>query len=61
MTLASDTRTDVGAMHASPLLRRYFTTPGVDPYDEAPWETRTALIAGADGQPVFEQSSARTA
>ncbi|MEE8369338.1 MAG: vitamin B12-dependent ribonucleotide reductase [Dehalococcoidia bacterium] len=49
MTLA-DTRTDV----ALP-LRRYFTTPDVDPYDEVPWESRTALIAGADGTPVFEQ------
>ncbi len=50
MTLA-DTRADV----ALP-LRRYFTTPGVDPYDEVRWEDdRTALIAGTNGTPVFEQ------
>ena len=49
------TTTDVGARHASP-LRRHFTTPEVDPYDELEWESdRAAVIAGADGAPVFEQ------
>jgi ribonucleoside-diphosphate reductase alpha chain len=39
------------------LIRRRFTTPGVDPYDELQWEDdRTAVIAGADGKPVFEQT-----
>ncbi len=48
--------TDVGAIRQSPLLRRHFTTPGVEPYDELQWESdRTAVIAGADGKPVFEQ------
>jgi len=54
MTLASEIRTD----NTLP-IRRYFTRPdpsagsglAVDPYDEAPWELRTALIAGADGKP----------
>jgi ribonucleoside-diphosphate reductase alpha chain len=51
MTLAHETRTDISLP-----LRRFFTTPNVDPYDEVLWETdRTALIAGADGTPVFEQ------
>ena len=55
--LAPDTRTEVGAIRESPLpIRRYFTRPEVDPYDEAEWDSkRTALIAGADGQPVFQQ------
>ncbi len=49
--------TDAGARHASP-LRRYFTRPDVDPYDEMEWESdRTAIIAGADGKAVFEQKS----
>jgi ribonucleoside-diphosphate reductase alpha chain len=59
-------RTDAGTGHASPLpITRRFTTPGVDPYDElqcpdgqpSGWEDdRTAVIAGADGTPVFEQA-----
>ncbi len=34
---------------------RYFTTPGVHPFDEVAWELRTAIIAGEDGKAVFEQ------
>ena len=34
---------------------RYFTTPGVNPYDEVAWENRTAVITGEDGKVVFEQ------
>jgi ribonucleoside-diphosphate reductase alpha chain len=58
MTLAPETPTDVGTHgHAPPPipLRRLFTTPGRDPYDEVQWELRTAVITGADGTPVFEQ------
>src|SRR5688572_27356790 len=35
-------------------VRRYFTIPGRDPFDEIEWEFRDALIPGKDG-PVFEQ------
>src|SRR5881409_1835829 len=35
-------------------VRRYFTIPGRDPFDEVEWETRDAFIAGKD-KPVFEQ------
>src|SRR3954469_13786084 len=35
-------------------VRRYFTIPGRDPFDEIEWETRTAFIPGKD-KPVFEQ------
>ena len=35
-------------------VRRYFTIPGRDPFDEIEWEERTAFIPGKDG-PVFEQ------
>jgi ribonucleoside-diphosphate reductase alpha chain len=35
-------------------VRRYFTIPGRDPFDEIEWELRKALIPGKDG-PAFEQ------
>ena len=39
---------------ASLAVRRYFTIPGRDPFDEIEWELRDALIPGKD-KPVFEQ------
>src|SRR4026209_1636882 len=39
---------------ASVAPRRYFTVPGIDPYDEIEWELRDAHIPGKDG-PTFEQ------
>jgi ribonucleoside-diphosphate reductase alpha chain len=36
-------------------MQRYFTRADIHPYDEVLWETRTALITGEDGRPVFEQ------
>jgi ribonucleoside-diphosphate reductase alpha chain len=35
-------------------VRRYFTIPGRDPFDEIEWEIRDAFIPGKEG-PVFEQ------
>src|SRR4026209_2830319 len=35
-------------------VRRFFTIPGRDPFDEIEWETRDALIPGKDG-PAFDQ------
>ena len=35
-------------------LRRFFTIPGRDPFEEVEWELRDALIPGKD-KPVFEQ------
>src|SRR3954454_20654164 len=35
-------------------VRRYFTIPGRDPFDEIDWETRDAFIPGKD-KPAFEQ------
>src|SRR2546428_27199 len=35
-------------------VRRYFTIPGRDPFDEVEWELREAFIPGKD-KPVFEQ------
>ncbi len=35
---------------------RYFTLPGVDPFDEVEWEVRKALIGNEKGKVVFEQN-----
>ncbi len=34
---------------------RYFTRPGLDPFDEVDWELRSAVIGNEKGQVVFEQ------
>jgi ribonucleoside-diphosphate reductase alpha chain len=34
---------------------RYFTLPGVDPFDEVEWEIRAAIIGNEKGKVVFEQ------
>src|ERR671937_797141 len=34
---------------------RFFTEPGVDPFDEIEWELRSALIGNERGEVVFEQ------
>jgi ribonucleoside-diphosphate reductase alpha chain len=36
-------------------FRRFFTKPGVSPYDELEWERRTAQITDAQGNVIFEQ------
>src|SRR5438034_1128535 len=41
---------------ASLAVRRYFTIPGRDPFDEIDWETRDAFIPGKD-KPAFEQKN----
>jgi ribonucleoside-diphosphate reductase alpha chain len=38
------------------LIQRFFTRPGVHPFDEVAWERRTARILGSDGSVVFEQT-----
>jgi len=43
-------------MKASGLaFRRFFTKPGVSPYDEIEWELRTAQITDSHGGVIFEQ------
>src|SRR6187551_635159 len=34
---------------------RYFTLPGMDPFDEVEWEVRSAVIGNEKGKVVFEQ------
>ena len=36
-------------------FRRFFTKPGVSPYEEVDWELRTAQITDAHGAVIFEQ------
>jgi ribonucleoside-diphosphate reductase alpha chain len=50
-TTAANTVVDDGAQLG---VRRYFTIPGRDPFDEVEWETRDAFIPGKD-KPAFEQ------
>src|SRR5437764_14106532 len=50
-TQVQNTVVDEAASHG---VRRYFTIPGRDPFDEVEWETRDAFIPGKD-KPVFEQ------
>jgi ribonucleoside-diphosphate reductase alpha chain len=51
------TRTEAPAAAPAPGLafERYFTTPGVDPFDTVEWEQRDAVIANERGEKVFEQ------
>src|SRR3989442_15292961 len=37
-------------------IRRFFTKPGVSPYDEVEWELRLAQITDAQGNVIFEQN-----
>ncbi len=41
--------------HAALRFPRYFSRPGVSPYDEVQWERRTAAITDAGGKTIFEQ------
>jgi ribonucleoside-diphosphate reductase alpha chain len=36
-------------------IQRRFVKPGIDPYDEVEWETRSAVIQAEGGETVFEQ------
>src|SRR4249920_3725711 len=38
-------------------IGRYFTRPGIDPYDEIEWEQRAASITNEKGKVVFEQTN----
>ena len=51
------TTTETTAAKKAPGLtfRRFFTKPGVSPYDEVAWERRTAQITDTQGQVIFEQ------
>ena len=51
-----DDQTEMPATTAPGLeFPRYFTRPGVDPFDEVEWELRSAIIGNEKGHVVFEQ------
>ena len=52
--LEGDVVNTVADAEASVAPRRYFTIPGVDPFEDVEWEIRDAHIPGKDG-PAFEQ------
>lgn len=37
-------------------VEHYFSTPGVHPFEQIEWETRSAKITGDSGQTIFEQN-----
>ncbi len=53
-TATEEIRNEVVNAAASAGVRRFFTIPGRDPFDEIEWEVRDAYIPGRD-KPVFEQ------
>src|SRR5438132_1479852 len=59
---AKESRADLARSAAAPSpavpgldFPRYFTLPGVDPFDEVEWEIRSAVIGNEKGKIVFEQ------
>src|SRR5450759_2787994 len=38
-------------------IQRYFTKPGVHPFDEIEWELRSATISNEKGEKIFEQKN----
>ena len=51
----TDRATDQDQALAGLEFPRYFTLPGVDPFDEVEWEIRSAVIGNEKGKVVFEQ------
>ncbi|HZD39212.1 MAG TPA: vitamin B12-dependent ribonucleotide reductase, partial [Terriglobales bacterium] len=45
------------ATRAGLRVTRFFTHPGLDPYDEVEWELRVASITNEKGKVVFEQAN----
>jgi ribonucleoside-diphosphate reductase alpha chain len=52
-------KTSVKAVNESKGLKmeHYFATPGVHPFEQLDWETRSAKISGDNGQTIFEQNN----
>ena len=38
-------------------IEHFFSTPGVHPFEQLEWETRSAKITGDNGQVIFEQDN----
>jgi ribonucleoside-diphosphate reductase alpha chain len=53
----SSTKSGIGERKSMP-VERYFSRPGIHPFDEMQWEKRTATISDENGKTVFEQTDA---
>jgi len=53
--VVTETTTITTKKAAGLAFRRWFTKPGVSPYDEIEWERRTAQITDSQGGIIFEQ------
>src|SRR5271165_4889580 len=56
-TAASTTTANKKTKAQGLTFRRFFTKPGVSPYDEVEWELRTAQITDSQGGMIFEQKN----
>ncbi len=54
-TLASPAAHQTAKKSLGLAVRRFFTKPGVSPYDELEWDLRLAQITDAQGKVIFEQ------
>jgi len=55
VSMATKSATPETIGHRGLAMKRFFTKPGVHPFDEMEWELRTASIQNEKGQNVFEQ------
>ncbi|MGH9352359.1 MAG: hypothetical protein ACRD2G_09390, partial [Terriglobia bacterium] len=53
--LLNESQTRAAATKRGVVFRRFFTKPGVNPFDEVDWELRTASIQNEKGKTIFEQ------
>ena len=51
----ADEQSQTGQEQHGLRFERYFTKPGVHPFEEIEWELRTAVISNEKGEKVFEQ------
>jgi len=51
---------DAASQTAALKFERFFSKPGISPYDEVQWERRTASITDASGKSIFEQKDVET-
>src|SRR3972149_11800393 len=52
---AVDQGADTTTQRKGLTFERYFTKPGIHPFDEIEWEFRTAVISNEKGEKIFEQ------
>ena len=52
---AVDQAADTTTQRKGLTFERYFTKPGIHPFDEIEWEFRTAVISNEKGEKIFEQ------